>query len=79
MATTTKKFLVILEHGPTGYGAYSPDVPGCFAVGATEEETIQRFVDALKDHLELLAEEGEELPKPVTRSRMVEVRVPALA
>ncbi len=30
--------LVIIEKGPTSYGAYSPDVPGCVAVGDTRDE-----------------------------------------
>jgi predicted RNase H-like HicB family nuclease len=77
--STTNRYLVILEQGPTGFGAYSPDVPGCFAVGKTEDETLRRFVAALKDHLAILAEEGQELPRPVTQSRMVDVRVPISA
>ena len=75
----TKQFLVILESGPNGFGAYSPDVPGCFAVGRNEQETIQRFREALVDHLELLALDGEELPEPATRSTMVDVRYPMSA
>ena len=29
------RFLVIIEKGENNYGAYSPDLPGCVAVGDT--------------------------------------------
>src|SRR5437588_2188439 len=30
-------YLVVLEHGPTSWGAYVPDLPGCYAVAASRE------------------------------------------
>ncbi len=30
------RFLVIIEQGENSYGAYSPDLPGCVAVGKTQ-------------------------------------------
>ncbi|MDQ6694705.1 MAG: type II toxin-antitoxin system HicB family antitoxin [Chloroflexota bacterium] len=70
-------YLVVLEEGPTSYGAYSPDVPGCFAVGSTTEEALQRFQEALQSHMELLREEGEEVPLPTAQSATVDILVPA--
>ena len=32
------KYLVVVESGPTSFGAYVPDLPGCVAVGSTREE-----------------------------------------
>jgi hypothetical protein len=32
------RFLIIIEKGNENYGAYSPDLPGCVAVGETPEE-----------------------------------------
>jgi predicted RNase H-like HicB family nuclease len=61
------QYAVIIEHGPESYGAYSPDVPGCVAVGTTVEEVTQRFREALTDHLALLREAGEPLPTPTTQ------------
>ena len=69
------RFLVIIEPSETGYGAYSPDVPGCVAAGRTREEVIERFREALVDHLGLLSEDGQPIPKPVSTSVEVEVRV----
>jgi predicted RNase H-like HicB family nuclease len=43
---TETRYPVIIEHTETGYSAYSPDVPGCAAVGDTKEETRRNFEDA---------------------------------
>jgi predicted RNase H-like HicB family nuclease len=43
------KILVIIEKGESFYGAYSPDVPGCVAVGDTREEALQLFREALQE------------------------------
>jgi predicted RNase H-like HicB family nuclease len=32
------RFLVIIEQANGNYSAYSPDLPGCIATGATREE-----------------------------------------
>lgn len=45
------RILVIIEKGETSYGAYSPDVPGCVAVGDTREEVEERMREALQFHL----------------------------
>jgi hypothetical protein len=42
-----RKFLVIIEKGKDGYGAYSPDLPGCVAVGATQKETEKKIYEAI--------------------------------
>jgi len=61
-----KKFLVVIEKGEDSYGAYSPDLPGCVAVGATKEEAEERMCEAIAFHLEGLREEG--LPIPMGES-----------
>lgn len=32
------RFAIDIEKGPTSYGAYVPDLPGCVAVGKTAAE-----------------------------------------
>jgi predicted RNase H-like HicB family nuclease len=59
-----KRYLVIIEQGRGNYAAYSPDVPGCVAAGDTVEETLTLMQRALEMHLEGMAEDGDELPKP---------------
>ena len=66
-----------MSKGPTGFGAYLPDLPGCVAVGDTREEAIALITDAVKYHLELMAEHGETIPNPLNVAVEVEVEVPA--
>ena len=60
------KYAVVFEKGPTSYGAYVPDLPGCVATGATKEETEQLLYEAIQFHIEGLQLDG--LPLPATRS-----------
>lgn len=58
-----RKFLIIIEKSETGFGAYSPDIPGCVAVGDTHEVAEQKIFEAIQFHLEGLREEGLPIPK----------------
>ena len=71
------KILVIIEKGESSYGAYSPDVPGCVAVGDTREEVLQRFREALKAHLELMRDENLPQPKPQTTAEYIDIPLSA--
>jgi predicted RNase H-like HicB family nuclease len=63
----TNRYLIVVEgDDSTGYSAYSPDVPGVAAVGATREECEREMREAIEFHLEGLAEDGE--PPPEARS-----------
>ncbi len=68
-----KRYPVVIERTSTGFSAYSPDVPGCAAVGDTEEETRQHFRDALADHFEVMREIGDPIPEPSSSVDYVEV------
>ena len=68
------KYTVIIERGPTSYGAYIPDLPGCVAAGDTREEVESLIVEAVADHVELMAEHGETIPKPASTAIEVEVQ-----
>ncbi|MGO9263176.1 MAG: type II toxin-antitoxin system HicB family antitoxin [Bryobacteraceae bacterium] len=46
-AILARRYPIIIEQTGTGYSAYSPDLPGCAAVGDSEEETRRNFQDAL--------------------------------
>lgn len=67
------QFTVIVERGPTSWGAYVPDLPGCVAAGETREEALQLIRDAIEFHLEGLKEQGEPLPEPHSHGEVVEV------
>ena len=70
------KYTVIVEKGPTSYGAYVPDLPGCAAAGDTREEAVSLIRAAVADHVELMAEHGETIPKPASAAIEVEVERP---
>lgn len=65
------KYLVIIEKGDDSYGAYSPDLPGCIAVGDTVEEVEARMLNAMKAHLAALVEDGIPIPIPTTAATFV--------
>ncbi len=44
---TLRRFALVIERTSAGYSAFSPDVPGCAAVGDTEEEPRRNFQGAL--------------------------------
>lgn len=67
------KYTVIIEKGPTSYGAYVPDLPGCVAVGETREETEELIREAVIYHLEMLRESGDPIPEPQSQTILVEV------
>lgn len=58
-----KKYLIVFETTNTGFSAFAPDLPGCIATGDTKASTEKNMYDAIKFHLEGLAEEG--LPIPI--------------
>ncbi len=67
------KYLIVIEETVNGYSAYSPDLPGCAAAGASLEETERNMRYAVEFHLEGLRAEGFEIPRPTTRSSYVEI------
>ena len=68
-----KRYPLVIERTGTGYSAYSPDVPGCAAVGDPEEETRRNFQDALAAHFQAMRELGEPIPEPSSSVDYVEV------
>ncbi|MGA7951005.1 MAG: type II toxin-antitoxin system HicB family antitoxin [Thiobacillaceae bacterium] len=67
------KYLVVIEQGPSSYGAYVPDLPGCIAVGETRDETIELIHEAIESHLGGIKQEGLSVPQPHSSSEFVEV------
>lgn len=58
------RYRIVYEKAPRNFGAYSPDLPGCVAVGDTLEETRRLMYEAIDFHLEGMAMDGERMPKP---------------
>lgn len=61
-----KRFLVVIEKAGNNYSAYSPDLPGCVATGATREEVERNIHEAIEMHVRGLEEDS--LPVPESSS-----------
>lgn len=67
-----KRYAVIIEKGPTGYGAYVPDLRGCVAAAETETEVRRLIEEAIDFHIEGLRLAGEVIPEPNSTVEYVE-------
>lgn len=67
------KVLVVVERTDTGFSAYSPDVPGCVATGATRADVEKSMREAIEFHVEGLRAEGLAAPEPHAYATVVEV------
>ena len=67
------RYLVVVEKGPSSFGAYVPDLPGCVAAGESKDEVLSLIRDAIEFHLEGLKEDGQPIPAPLSTSELVEV------
>ena len=68
-----KHYLILIESTETGYSAYSPNLPGCVAIGSTPEEVHQNMQDAIEFHVEGLKLEGFPIPTPQTAIDYIEI------
>lgn len=67
------KFLIVIEKTRTGFSAYSPDLQGCVATGATRKQVEKAMKEAVEFHLEGMRADGIEVPAPQSYSTYVEV------
>ena len=67
------QYLVIVEEGVNGYGAYVPDLPGCVAVGETKTEVHRLITEAIQFHIEGLQEDGDVVPPPTSTAEFIDV------
>lgn len=67
------QYLVVVEQGPTSFGAYVPDLPGCVAAGETREEALELIREAIEFHIEGLRQEGQPVPPPSSTSAVIDV------
>jgi predicted RNase H-like HicB family nuclease len=67
------QYVVVIEQGETSYGAYSPDLPGCVAVGDTLEEVERLMQEAISLHIENIRAHGEPVPEPRSSIRYMAV------
>lgn len=58
------KFMVIIHKAEEGgYCVEVPALPGCYSQGETIEEAITDIKEAIQLHIEVMREEGKEIPE----------------
>jgi len=67
------RYTVVVEQGPTSFGASVPDLPGCIAAAETRQEVMTLIKEAIGFHVEALREEGMPVPEPHSTAETVEV------
>ena len=67
------QYLVVIEQGDQGFGAYVPDLPGCIAAGDSKEEVLALIQEAIEFHIEGLQEKGTPVPTPASTAQVVHV------
>ena len=67
------EYLVVIERGPSSFGAYVPDLPGCVAVGASREEVEGLIQEAIEFHISGMRQDGLPVPEPSSVGQLVSV------
>lgn len=65
----TYSLTAVIEPDEDQFHAYAPSLPGCHTFGATIEEARQNIAEAIRLHLDCMAEDGE---VPVGRELVVD-------
>jgi predicted RNase H-like HicB family nuclease len=68
----TPKYLIVIEKTSNNLSAFSPDLPGCVATGATKAEVEERMREAIRMHLDGMREDGLEIPEPSSIAEYIE-------
>lgn len=55
-------FMVVQKDEDSSYGAYFPDLPGCYSAGDSQEEVIENGRISLRLYIEDLIQRGSALP-----------------
>ena len=67
------RYLVVIEEGPSSFGAYVPDLPGCIAAAETKVEALELIREAMELHVDDMKSAGLPIPKPASVSEVVEI------
>jgi predicted RNase H-like HicB family nuclease len=70
---TQRGYLVVLEQGQTGWGAYLPDIDGVVAAADTEDEVSVLIEEAVEFHIEGLMDANEPVPAPRSHAHWIAV------
>jgi predicted RNase H-like HicB family nuclease len=64
---------IVIEKADGNYSAYSPDLPGCVATGATREDAERNMHEAVAFHVHGLIEDGQPIPESQSFAEYVAV------
>ena len=67
------RYAVVIEQGPSSFGAYVPDLPGCVAAGDSREEVVGLIQDAIEFHIEGLKADGQSIPPSSSTIEFIDV------
>lgn len=68
-----RRYVIVIEKADGNYSAYSPDLPGCAATGATPEQTKALMQEAIALHIRGMAQDHVAVPEPSAIAEVVEV------
>ena len=68
-----RRFLIVIEKAGENYSAYSPDLPGCVAAGATREDAEKNMYEAIEMHVRGLQEDNLPIPESTSFAEYVAV------
>ncbi|MDE2805076.1 MAG: type II toxin-antitoxin system HicB family antitoxin [Gemmatimonadota bacterium] len=60
------QYTVVIEKGPTSYGAHVLELPGCVAAAETREEVSTLIREAIQLYIEELKKDGLSVPEPTS-------------
>ncbi len=68
-----RRFLIVVEKTENNFSAYSPDLPGCVATGATREEVEKNMREAIQLHIQGMIEDNIPIPESQSFAEYVAV------
>ena len=68
-----RRFLVVIERAKDNFSAYSPDLPGCVAIGETREEVEKNMHEAIELHVRGLLEDNLPVPESVSFAEYIAI------
>lgn len=68
------RYMVVIEEGPTSFGAYVPDLPGCIAVGESTEEVLPLIQEAIEFLLSVLKKKVSKSRYRILQARLLKFK-----
>ncbi len=67
------RYLIVIETTPSGFSAYSPDLPGCVSTGQTRDAVQHQMREAIEFQLDGLRQDGAPILPPSSTASYIEV------